>query len=137
MSADWVGADDEPGGDGGVGPGLRVWLQAGGKPVFGPGMLRLLVLTSQTGSLHKASIKLGMSYSKAMRMLKGAERELGLSLLDRRIGGADGGGSELTPDGRRMVAEFVAMRSEAYDHLNGLFEKHFGGEPFARRREGT
>ena len=94
-------------------------------------------LGSQTGSLHKASIKLGMSYSKAMRMLKGAEHERGLSLLDRRIGGADGGGSELTPDGRRVVAEFVAMRFEAYDHLNGLFEKHFSGEPFARRREGT
>lgn len=118
-------------GGGRVGPGLRVWLQAGGEPVFGPGMLRLLVLTAQLGSLNKAAGKLGMSYSKAHRMLHKAEDELGVRLLERRIGGVDGGGSALTPDGERLVAAFVALRREAYENLQVLFEKHFGGEAFA------
>ena len=125
-------APDPPEAGGGrVGPGLRVWLQAGGEPVFGPGMLRLLVLTTQLGSLNKAAGKLGMSYSKAHRMLQKAEGELGVKLLERRIGGVDGGGSALTPDGERLVAAFVALRREAYENLQALFEKHFGAEPFA------
>jgi molybdate transport system regulatory protein len=115
-----------------IGPGLRVWLQAGGEPVFGPGMLRLLVLTAQLGSLNKAAGKLGMSYSKAHRMLHKAEEELEVKLLERRIGGVDGGGSALTPDGERLVAAFVALRQEAYDNLHDLFQKHFGSEAFAR-----
>jgi molybdate transport system regulatory protein len=124
-------------GSGGVGPGLRVWLQAGGEPVFGPGMLRLLVLTTQLGSLNKAAGKLSMSYSKAQRMLHKAEAELGVKLLERRIGGVDGGGSALTPDGERLVAAFVALRREAYENLQTLYEKHFGGETFVRGgREG-
>jgi molybdate transport system regulatory protein len=117
-------------GSGGVGVGVRVWLEAGGEPVFGPGMLRLLVLTSQLGSLNKAAGKLNMSYSKAQRMLHKAEDRLGLALLERRIGGVAGGGSALTPDGERVVSEFVAMRREAYESIQTLFRRHFGDETF-------
>lgn len=135
MSGGRHGGGGEPAAEtrGGVGVGQRIWLEARGEPVFGPGMLRLLVFTAQLGSLNKAAAKLTMSYSKAQRMLHKAEEQLGLRLLERRIGGVAGGGSALTPDGERLVAEFVAMRREAYESIQALFLKHFGAESFIAR----
>jgi molybdate transport system regulatory protein len=116
-------------------PAQRIWLHDGGKPMFGPGTLRLLVLVTQTGSLHQAAKKTGMAYSKAWRIVKEAEDHLGFKLLERQIGGAGGGGSTLTADAQRLVARFVAMRAEAEANLRLLFRKYFGEEPFAALRD--
>ena len=102
--------------------------------MFGPGTLRLLVLVTQTGSLHQAAKDTSMAYSKAWRIVKDAEDHLGVKLLERRVGGVGGGGSALTPHGQRLVASYVAMRAEAEANLHRLFEKYFGDEPFATRR---
>jgi len=121
-----------PGARGRIRAAQRIWLHDDGKPTFGPGTLRLLVLVTQTGSLHQAAKKTGMAYSKAWRIVKNAEEHLDVKLLERHIGGSAGGGSALTPDGQRLVAGFVAMRAEAEQSLQLLFLKYFGDEPFAR-----
>ena len=116
-------------------PAQRIWFHDGGKPMFGPGTLRLLVLVTQTGSLHEAAKRMGMAYSKAWRIVKEAEDHLGFKLLERRIGGAGGGGSSLTEEARTLVARFVAMRAEADAHLHRLFDKYFGKGPTAAPRD--
>ena len=54
---------------------------------FGPGVARLLRGIERTGSLQAAAAEMGMSYSKAWRILHTAERELGFLLVHRRAGG--------------------------------------------------
>jgi molybdate transport system regulatory protein len=140
---DGVGDDQEPAAkasttpSGHIEPAQRIWFHDDGKPMFGPGTLKVLVLVTQTGSLHQAAKKMGMAYSKAWRIVKDAEDHLGYKLLDRQIGGAGGGGATLTPDGQRFVARYAAMRAEAEADLQRLFLKYFGDEPFASPAPGT
>lgn len=92
---------------------------------FGLGVARLLMLVEETGSLNMASGKMHMAYSKANKIIKNAEKRLGFKLLMRRIGGVNGGGSELTPEGKQLMRCFMAFQAEANEMARGLFEKHF------------
>lgn len=50
-------------------------------------MVMLLREVERTGSLQKAAKNMNMAYSKAWKMLKGAEKEWGFALTDREAGG--------------------------------------------------
>ena len=72
--------------------GYSLWIKSDdGTKVFGQGPYRLLVLVDKLGSLNKAASEMGMAYSKALNILKNAERELKIELLEREIGGVKGG----------------------------------------------
>ncbi len=88
---------------------------------MGPGAYQLLTLTSELGSLRQASMQMGMSYSKAHAIVKRAERALGGPLLKSRTGGANGGGAELTPLGRKVLAAYDVMRQS----VNEVAEQAF------------
>ena len=111
--------------------GLRLWLHDRGKPVYGPGTQRLLLLVAETGSLHQSAQRMRMSYSKAWRIVREAEEHLGVQLLERHAGGPAGGGSVLTPDGRLLVERFGAFKSDLHVALEVLYAKYFGDVPFA------
>ena len=82
------------------GMSLRLYFE---EKAFGPGMVMLLREVERTGSLQKAAKAMNMAYSKAWKMLKGAEKEWGFALTDRETGGKDGGGSTLTPQAERLI----------------------------------
>ena len=59
-------------------PALRVMLcDDAGERFFGEGPCRLLHLIEETGSLRSAAAQMGLSYSKALRLVQHAEKELG------------------------------------------------------------
>ena len=91
--------------------GHRIFLHERGEPLFGPGVYELLILVDETGSLHQAAKSMGMSYSKAWRVTRQAEVHLGVTLLERQIGGPNGGGSVLTEDGRQLIVRCTASTS--------------------------
>ena len=70
-----------------------------GDKFFGEGPCRLLRAVEEAGSLHAAALSMGMAYTKAMKLLKTAERALGYPLTARTTGGRAGGGSRLTVAG--------------------------------------
>jgi len=107
-------------------PAQRLWLHDGGTPVFGSGMRELLIRVEATGSLHRAASDMGMAYSKAWSIVRRAEEHLGVTLLARQAGGAGGGGSTLSEEGRWIVEAFGALREEAAELLDDLFARHFG-----------
>ena len=77
-------------------PALRVMLcDDAGERFFGEGPCRLLHLIEETGSLRSAAAQMGLSYSKALRLVQHAEKELGFALTCKTIGGRGGGGSTL------------------------------------------
>lgn len=102
----------------------KLWLDNEGK-AFGEGPRRLLMLVDETGSLSQAAAAMGMSYNKAWNLVRQLEEALGFRLLLRRTGGSSGGGSELTPQARDLLARYSAFTDEAHQDLLALFDKHF------------
>ncbi len=91
---------------------VRVRLFAGDTLAYGKGINRLLHLCREYHSLHKAAEEMRMSYRKALQIVQRAERCFNRPLLERSIGGKDGGGSRLTAFGEELVAAFSAIEAE-------------------------
>jgi len=117
-----------------MGPACRIWLHVDGVRMFGRGTHELLVHVAETGSLHRAAKLMGMSYTKALQLLGQTEEHLGLKLLERHAGGASGGGSSLTPEGRALVERYERFMSETDEAMRAAFERAFGDWPAAGHR---
>lgn len=77
-----------------------------GRRIFGPGPAELLEQVARTGSLRAAAQEMGLSYSKAQKILHAAERGLAVPLVSTEAGGLGGGGSTLTPQAQVLLAWF-------------------------------
>ncbi|HQF52825.1 MAG TPA: LysR family transcriptional regulator [Thermoleophilia bacterium] len=94
--------------------------------MFGPGTDGLLRHIEGTGSLQTAARLMRMSYSKAWHLLRETEEHLGLVLVERRVGGAAGGGTSLTPAGRDLLQRFERFTTEADAAMHDAFAAAFG-----------
>ena len=92
---------------------------------FGEGPLRLLRSVEKTGSLRAAAMEMEMAYSKASKLLKQAEANLGFALTTRSTGGKDGGGSVLTPEGRQWLQQYEAYRNACVRANQALYRQFF------------
>ncbi|HUS48359.1 MAG TPA: LysR family transcriptional regulator [Phycisphaerae bacterium] len=99
----------------------KVWLELAGRPVFGDGKAALLEQVDRTGSLKGAAAELGMSYRGLWGRLRQMERRLGVKLVERRVGGPAGGGSRLTPQGRRLLGRYQRFR----EGINAVVDARF------------
>jgi molybdenum cofactor cytidylyltransferase len=70
-------------------------------------------------------MEMAMAYSKASRILKQAESALGYSLTMRCAGGKDGGGSVLTPEGKRWLQRYEAYRDACVNASQALYRQYF------------
>lgn len=93
---------------------------------FGPGKARLMEYIEKTGSMQEACLEMGLSYSKGARMIKTAEKQLGFKLLERRIGGSGGGGSQLTEKGRELLKKYRQLTRRVQEDADRAFEEIFG-----------
>lgn len=121
-------------GVGTITPGYRIWLHVDGVRMFGPGTHELLRHVQDTGSLHQAAKLMGMSYTKAWHLLRKTEEHLGMTLVERRVGGPAGGGSHLTPRGRDLLGRFDRFVAETDAAMQDAFAAAFAGWP-AREEE--
>ena len=92
---------------------------------FGEGPFRLLCTVEKTGSLRAAAMEMEMAYSKASKLLKQAEVNLGFPLTIRSTGGKAGGGSVLTPDGKRWLRQYQAYRDACIQANQALYRQYF------------
>ncbi|EOH98844.1 ModE molybdate transport repressor domain-containing protein [Enterococcus moraviensis ATCC BAA-383] len=95
---------------------------------FGPGVVELLQRITQTGSLNTAAKQMRMSYNKAWRMIKKAEEELGYPLVNKSVGGSNGGGSTVTEQGKQLTAKFLLFQKKTYQITNHYFSEIFSDE---------
>lgn len=102
---------------------VKLWKE---DKVFGPGLCELLERIQKTGSMHQAAAQMGLAYSKAWKMMKISEQNLGFALTERVSGGRMGGGSRITREGREMMEKYLAFQKEAQREVGALFEKYFG-----------
>ena len=99
-----------------------------GEKFFGEGPCRLLEQVEQTGSLRCAAASMEMAYSKALKLVKQAEEALGFPLTQRSVGGKDGGGSTLTPEGREFLHKYEAYRDACVQANRELYANYFPGK---------
>ena len=102
-----------------------VFTDDNGIKFFGEGPLRLLHFVEKTGSLRAAAMEMEMAYSKASKILKQAENSLGFPLTARSTGGKDGGGSILTPEGKRWLRQYEAYRNACVKANMELYRQYF------------
>jgi molybdate transport system regulatory protein len=107
-------------------PMLRLTLKKEEK-FFGPGVATLLHLIEKEGSIQSACATMEMSYSKAWKILKRAEKELGFPLLISRNGGAKGGQSMLTEAAEDFLKRYDRVSLALKKQAQVLFEREFAG----------
>ena len=101
-------------------PALRVMLcDDAGERFFGEGPCRLLHLIEETGSLRSAAAQMGLSYSKALRLVQHAEKELGFALTCKTIG------STLTAEARQFLERYEAYRDACVQTSRELYSAFF------------
>ena len=106
----------------------KVWLDNNGK-AFGDGPYELLKRVKKTKSLHQAAHQMGMSYSKAWRLIRSLEQKLGFTLLERKTGGQSGGGSLITPMAEDLMGHYKQFRKDVKKTLEKIYRRHFGLSP--------
>jgi molybdate transport system regulatory protein len=93
----------------------KIWLETSDQNgILGDKKCELLRAIDETGSLNDAMKKLNLTYRKTWDNLRKIERELGFPLIKPTRGGADGGSTILTTEGKILIQAFDKFHSE-YD----------------------
>ena len=95
---------------------------------IGPGIIRIIQFVKETGTLSETYRKMEISSSKAWRIIKKAEEDLGFKLINTTTGGVGGGKSELTPEGEDFLMRYLSFVNDADKIVKNLFEKHFADD---------
>ena len=74
--------------------------------------IRLLECIEQEQSLQRGAARAELSYSNAWLTLNRMEEALGCRLVERKLGGATGGGSSLTQEGLSWVARYRRLEQQ-------------------------
>ena len=96
-----------------------------GEKFFGEGPARLLRGIEEKGSLRAAALAMEMAYTKALTIIKNAEKALGFPLLIRSTGGKSGGGSKLTEEGKAWLERYEAYRDACNGANRELYRRFF------------
>lgn len=91
---------------------LRVSAECNGHPLLGPGRLELLEAIDRWRSITKAARQVGMSYRHAWLMVQSINEAAGKPLVASAVGGARGGGAQLTALGQYAVRVFSEVQKE-------------------------
>ena len=102
-----------------------IFLDEKSEKFFGEGPAKLLHGIEETGSLRASALSMNMAYTKALKILKNAEKSLGFSLTTRTTGGKDGGGSILTPEGKDWLQRYDACKAACREANQKLFHQYF------------
>lgn len=99
----------------------KVWVEMDGEVVVGNGKITLLKMIDEMGSIQRAADKMGMSYRHAWGFIQKIEKRSGIRFVDTQIGGKDGGGAQLTLQGKDFLKKYLTFR----DGLDDMIEKKF------------
>ncbi len=85
----------------------------------------LLQLVEETQSVRAACQRMQLSYSSGWNTIRRLESQLNHTLVARSQGGAGGGKSYLTEDGKRLLSVFESYSSAVKDSASELFSRYF------------
>ena len=92
---------------------------------FGPGTRELLERIEETSSLRQATEGMGLSYTKALRMLRDMREELGFEVVHSEKGGNARGKTVLTEQGRQVLQHYAKMEEMVSAYAQKLMDEAF------------
>ncbi|OGW41317.1 MAG: hypothetical protein A2010_12950 [Nitrospirae bacterium GWD2_57_9] len=117
----------------------KVWIEAGGEPVFGRGRRFLLEAIDSHGSINRAAQEVDISFRKAWSHINAMEERLGVKLVVRQAGGINGGGAVLTTAARNFLKKYEALEKGIQEIVDKRFRTIFKlpALPVKRARQGV
>ena len=104
----------------------NVWLETRGEDVvISAEGLDLLREVSLNESIVKSAQNMKISYRKAWGLLREVEDLLGFRLIEKHRGGASGGKTILTREGKALVAAYEDLNSEIDIALKEIAKRFF------------
>jgi len=76
-------------------------------------------------SIKKATGAMGMSYTKALRIIRTVEEELGFSVVISEKGGNNRGATRLTEKGKVVLDTFKEIYTDVSEYAEKLVDKKF------------
>ena len=113
----------------------KIWLEKNDKIVFGEGRMILLKTIQETGSINKASKKMGITYKKAWKYLEAIEERLDIKLINKKKGGLDGGGSFLTKEANILIEKYEVFIKGFNEIVDKRFKKIFKNFTFNQKNQ--
>lgn len=103
-----------------------IFVDDNNEKFFGEGPYRLLRGIEKMGSLRATAMDMGMSYTKALKLINNAEKELGIKFLTRVKGGKSGGGSILTDEGKQWLNKYEMFKEACMKENERLYHEYYG-----------
>jgi 8-oxo-dGTP diphosphatase len=85
------------------------WIEKDGEVIIGEGRATLLKYILEFESLTRAAEEMGMSYRHAWGIVQEINETLGKEIIHSDRGGAEGGKTFLTEEGKRLLEDFEKM----------------------------
>lgn len=96
-------------------------------PFFDSKIAMLLGLVDETHSVRTACQRMQISYSTGWNIIRTMESQFSRTLIERSQGGAGGGQSRLTEDGRRLIEAFHRFENDLRKTAAERFDSYFDG----------
>jgi molybdate transport system regulatory protein len=100
---------------------IRLRIDFGAAGSIGPGKIVLLEQIARTGSLSQAARDLGMSYRRAWQLLDDLNHSFDEPAATASIGGAGGGGVELTAFGAALITAYRDVERASLEATRARF----------------
>lgn len=91
---------------------LKPRIMLGDVRVIGPGKADLLELIDETGSISAAAKRMSMSYRRAWMLVEAMNGAFKRPLVEAIVGGAGGGGAQVTENGKEILALYRRMQRD-------------------------
>lgn len=85
---------------------FRLWFFHKGEKFLGKGRVELLERIKKTGSISNAASEMKMSYRQAWQMVKEMNERAKSVVVEKQLGGKNGGGATVTEAGEKAIAQF-------------------------------
>lgn len=103
----------------------NIWLEIDGQVVISAWRVRLLEAIRQTGSISQAAKVMNIPYRRAWQKIQESEERLGIKLVETQTGGIGGGGAQLTPECKEIMAKYGSLTEGISTLLQARFKEIF------------
>lgn len=106
-------------------PKINVWLEQDGNVALSLWRVQLLEAIDATGSISAAAKQLAVPYRRAWEKVQEVEAGLGCQVIVTTVGGNSGGGAQLTPAGRQVIAQFYTFVAGLEEEIAKRYQQTF------------
>lgn len=98
---------------------FRIWVDKNELPYLGIGRIVLLEKIMKYGSITKGAEAINMSYRKAWQLVEDMNKISDKPLVQKRLGGKEGGGAVVTEEGKQIIKKFYELQGQVDEFIKG------------------